>query len=91
MNLLITPHRYFDAARSYGRAEEFLSGWLAARGLARDDLLVGSKWGYYYTADWRVGGGLPTADHVHVHVHACAHTHAHARTHIHTLTRAHTH
>src|SRR6201987_1445606 len=24
--------RYFDAARSYGRAEEFLGGWLAARG-----------------------------------------------------------
>src|SRR3954468_8802772 len=24
--------RYFDAARSYGRAEEFLGGWLADRG-----------------------------------------------------------
>src|SRR5204863_3281165 len=24
--------RYFDAARSYGRAEEFLGEWLAARG-----------------------------------------------------------
>ena len=23
--------RYFDAARSYGRAEEFLAGWLARR------------------------------------------------------------
>ena len=27
--------RYFDAARSYGRAEQFLGSWLRARGLAR--------------------------------------------------------
>jgi aryl-alcohol dehydrogenase-like predicted oxidoreductase len=46
--------RYFDAARSYGRAEEFLGSWLSARGLGRDDVSVGSKWGYTYTADWRV-------------------------------------
>jgi aryl-alcohol dehydrogenase-like predicted oxidoreductase len=45
--------RYFDAARSYGRAEAFLSSWLAARGLGREDVTVGSKWGYRYTADWR--------------------------------------
>ncbi|MCW8099979.1 aldo/keto reductase [Streptomyces tauricus] len=44
--------RYFDAARSYGRSEEFLAGWLKARpGI--DDIVVGSKWGYTYTADWR--------------------------------------
>ncbi|MYW08889.1 aldo/keto reductase [Streptomyces sp. SID2563] len=43
--------RYFDAARSYGRAEEFLAGWLAAHPEA-DDVVVGSKWGYTYTADW---------------------------------------
>ncbi|MFF0759808.1 aldo/keto reductase [Streptomyces sp. NPDC003737] len=43
--------RYFDAARSYGRAEEFLAGWLHARP-AVDDIVVGSKWGYTYTADW---------------------------------------
>ncbi|MFJ8635482.1 aldo/keto reductase [Streptomyces sp. NPDC093568] len=43
--------RYFDAARSYGRSEEFLADWLRARpGL--DDIVVGSKWGYTYTADW---------------------------------------
>ncbi|MET7570482.1 aldo/keto reductase [Streptomyces sp. NPDC005492] len=43
--------RYFDAARSYGRSEEFLADWLTARpGL--DDIVVGSKWGYTYTADW---------------------------------------
>ncbi|CAL9332972.1 hypothetical protein SUDANB121_00121 [Nocardiopsis dassonvillei] len=44
--------RYFDAARSYGRAEEFLAGWLAARPGAAD-AVVGSKWGYTYTAGWR--------------------------------------
>jgi aryl-alcohol dehydrogenase-like predicted oxidoreductase len=46
--------RYFDAARSYGRAEAFLGSWLRRRGLSRDDVTVGSKWGYTYTADWRV-------------------------------------
>jgi aryl-alcohol dehydrogenase-like predicted oxidoreductase len=46
--------RYFDAARSYGRAEEFLSNWLLSRGLGRDEVTVGSKWGYTYTAGWRV-------------------------------------
>jgi aryl-alcohol dehydrogenase-like predicted oxidoreductase len=46
--------RYFDAARSYGRAEAFLASWLDERGLGPDDLTVGSKWGYTYTADWRV-------------------------------------
>ncbi len=46
--------RYFDAARSYGRAEEFLGQWLQDRGIAPSDVAVGSKWGYTYTADWRV-------------------------------------
>jgi len=44
--------RYFDAARSYGRAEEFLGSWL--RHVERPGVTVGSKWGYRYTADWRV-------------------------------------
>ncbi|WP_194899047.1 aldo/keto reductase [Catenulispora pinisilvae] len=44
--------RYFDAARSYGRAEEFLAGWLRSHPDI-DDVAVGSKWGYTYTADWR--------------------------------------
>ena len=44
--------RYFDAARSYGRAEEFLGGWLAGRGHA--DAVCGSKWGYRYTGGWRL-------------------------------------
>mmetsp|Transcript_41218 Transcript_41218/g.74521 ORF Transcript_41218/g.74521 Transcript_41218/m.74521 type:complete len:368 (-) Transcript_41218:64-1167(-) len=52
--------RYFDCARSYGRSEEFLSGWLRERGLTRDAVVVGSKWGYRYTADWQVNtGGTP--------------------------------
>jgi aryl-alcohol dehydrogenase-like predicted oxidoreductase len=44
--------RYFDAARSYGRAEEFLADWLRTRPDI-DDVVIGSKWGYTYTADWR--------------------------------------
>lgn len=46
--------RYLDAARSYGRAESFLGRWLAARGIAPADVVVGSKWGYAYTGGWRV-------------------------------------
>ena len=46
--------RYFDAARSYGRAEQFLATWLDARGISSADVVVASKWGYTYTADWRV-------------------------------------
>src|SRR5947209_1897543 len=45
--------RYFDAARSYGRAEEFLAGWLAACAIAPAVVTVGSKWGYTYTAGWQ--------------------------------------
>ncbi|MEY9877500.1 aryl-alcohol dehydrogenase-like predicted oxidoreductase [Streptacidiphilus sp. MAP12-33] len=48
--------RYFDTARSYGRAEEFLGDWLAARPEAAAEVVVGSKWGYTYTADWRTSG-----------------------------------
>ncbi|MEU0674284.1 aldo/keto reductase [Streptomyces sp. NPDC006172] len=43
--------RYFDAARSYGRSEEFLADWLK-RNPGLDDVVVGSKWGYTYTANW---------------------------------------
>ncbi|WP_407110009.1 aldo/keto reductase [Streptomyces sp. DSM 116494] len=43
--------RYFDAARSYGRSEEFLADWLRKR-TDVDDVVIGSKWGYTYTADW---------------------------------------
>ena len=43
---------YVDVARSYGRAEEFLAGWLAARPGVQ--VGVGSKWGYRYVGDWRL-------------------------------------
>jgi aryl-alcohol dehydrogenase-like predicted oxidoreductase len=46
--------RYLDAARSYGRAEAFLASWLERRGVTPEDAVVGSKWGYTYTAGWRV-------------------------------------
>ena len=46
--------RYVDAARSYGDAEAFLSGWLAARGRQPGDLAIGSKWGYTYVGGWRI-------------------------------------
>jgi aryl-alcohol dehydrogenase-like predicted oxidoreductase len=45
---------YFDAARSYGKAEAFLASWLEQRRLGPGEVTVGSKWGYTYTADWRV-------------------------------------
>src|SRR5690349_8971436 len=46
--------RYFDAARSYGHAEDFLASWLDSRGVEPGAVVVGSKWGYTYTADWRI-------------------------------------
>lgn len=46
--------RYFDAARSYGRAEEFLAAWLSSRAIAPQAVGIGSKWGYTYTAGWRI-------------------------------------
>lgn len=45
---------YFDAARSYGRSEEFLASWLRTREVASNAVVVGSKWGYIYRADWRI-------------------------------------
>ena len=46
--------RYFDVARSYGRAEEFLGSWIGARKIPSSEIQVGSKWGYTYTAAWKV-------------------------------------
>lgn len=46
--------RYFDVARSYGLAEAFLASWLDHRRLPPGEVTVGSKWGYTYTADWRL-------------------------------------
>jgi len=44
--------RYIDAARSYGRAEDFLASWLRERGIQPGEIVVASKWGYTYTAGW---------------------------------------
>ena len=46
--------RYFDAARSYGQAEAFLARWLTDRGIDPAATTVASKWGYTYTAGWRI-------------------------------------
>ena len=46
--------RYFDAARSYGLGERFLGTWLTSRAVSPESVTVGSKWGYTYTADWKI-------------------------------------
>ncbi|MFF0413095.1 aldo/keto reductase [Kitasatospora sp. NPDC004745] len=51
--------RYFDTARSYGRAEEFLAQWLTAHPEAAAHATVGSKWGYTYTAGWQADAAGP--------------------------------
>jgi aryl-alcohol dehydrogenase-like predicted oxidoreductase len=53
--------RDFDAARSYGRAEEFLGEWLRSRAPA--GVYISSKWGYVYTADWQVDADPPEVKH----------------------------
>jgi aryl-alcohol dehydrogenase-like predicted oxidoreductase len=53
--------RAFDAARSYGRAEEFLGQWLDSR--RPEGVTASSKWGYVYTADWRVDADPPEVKH----------------------------
>ena len=49
--------RHIDVARSYGRGEAFLGSWLASA--RREGLTVASKWGYTYTADWRIDADPP--------------------------------
>src|SRR6266566_2306556 len=44
--------RYIDAARSYGRAEDFVASWLKKREIEPGQVVVASKWGYTYTAGW---------------------------------------
>ncbi|RFA12474.1 aldo/keto reductase [Subtercola boreus] len=46
--------RYFDAARSYGHAEQFLGSWLVEHPERRNELTIGSKWGYEYVGGWRM-------------------------------------
>ncbi|WP_053406266.1 aldo/keto reductase [Persicobacter sp. CCB-QB2] len=44
--------RYFDTARSYGLGEQFMGNWLKT--FNPKEISVGSKWGYYYVADWEI-------------------------------------
>src|SRR3954451_3410600 len=53
--------RDFDAARSYGRAEEFLGEWLRDR--RPEGVTISSKWGYVYTAEWQVDADPPEIKH----------------------------
>jgi len=46
--------RYYDVARSYGEGEAFLGSWLRDRRIQSGAMSIGSKWGYTYTADWKI-------------------------------------
>jgi aryl-alcohol dehydrogenase-like predicted oxidoreductase len=50
--------RYFDAARSYGVAEQFLGSWLHQRDPLPEPVTCGSKWGYAYVGDWRMDASV---------------------------------
>ena len=50
--------RYVDTARSYGYAERFLGSWFSARPGRREQLTVGSKWGYEYVGEWALDAPL---------------------------------
>lgn len=45
--------RYFDTAPSYGKGEQFLLEWKTSRKHA--EIILGTKWGYTYKADWELG------------------------------------
>ena len=62
--------RYFDAARSYGKAEAFLASWLNQKQFSPIEVMIGSKWGYTYTADWQVS--LPDGEPHEVKEHSLA-------------------
>jgi len=37
--------KYYDCARSYGKAEEFFSQWAKDKNLSPTEIVTGSKWG----------------------------------------------
>ena len=55
-----------STARAYGLSEDFVASWLATRPDA-DAAICGSKWGYEYTANWRVQVGEGEAHEVKFH------------------------
>jgi aryl-alcohol dehydrogenase-like predicted oxidoreductase len=45
--------RYFDTAPSYGKGEAFLQEWNHLK--KHDDVVLSTKWGYTYVANWELG------------------------------------
>ena len=45
--------RYFDTAPSYGKGEAFLNQWNEVNSYS--DVVLGTKWGYTYVANWELG------------------------------------
>ena len=45
--------RYFDTAPSYGKGEAFLDEWNTFT--KHPDVILGTKWGYTYMANWQLG------------------------------------
>ena len=45
--------RYFDTAPSYGKGEAFLKEWNNFKNY--EDVVLGTKWGYTYKANWELG------------------------------------
>lgn len=45
--------RYFDTAPSYGKGEAYLEEWHAVN--TYSDVILGTKWGYTYMANWELG------------------------------------
>ncbi|MFI1773160.1 aldo/keto reductase [Thalassobellus citreus] len=45
--------RYFDTAPSYGKGEAFLQEWNNTNN--HTDVVLGTKWGYTYKANWELG------------------------------------
>ena len=45
--------RDFDTAASYGKGEQFLQMWYDLH--PYEDLILSSKWGYTYVANWEIG------------------------------------
>lgn len=52
---------WFDCARSYGLSEKFVGEFLKNNQISSSDVVVSSKWGYSYVADWNIEleGGAP--------------------------------
>lgn len=45
---------WYDCARSYGLSEKFVGEFLRGNKVKTDEVVVSSKWGYTYVADWKV-------------------------------------